>query len=238
MTIMTAWLLKLVLNPKTWIYAAGLAVIVYLGHLGYSWIYDRGHVKGYEKRTAETTKEIGELTTQRNEAVRKYNEYKGQYDNWVKNTKEAQEKYLAQQQADLDARAARLAEAERSARNKPTTIKEVIKYVPAQVDASYRLPVGFVRLYSESIQVQPAATDPITGLPQSHQFDVGEASGITMSQFGQIAAGNNAECVLRGKVIEEWQGWYNTNMPLFEAIRKWQLENGPKPEGDLTPPPG
>ena len=221
---MSAWLLKQLLTPKNWLYAAGLALIVYLGHLGYNWIWDRG----YEKRGEETKQEIADLTTERDTAVNNYNTYKGKYDDWVKNTKEAEEKYLAEQKLDLEKRQERLAAAEEAARNKPTKIKEVIRYVPAEVDATYRLSVGFVRLYRDTIE-GTASFDQRAGLPQGLSFDVGEASPIAMSQFGQFAGSNNAECVLRGKVIEEWQGWYKTNEASFEKLRTWQADNAPEP---------
>jgi hypothetical protein len=224
LSIIGGGLLKQAMAPKNWLYAAGLILIIYLSHLGFSWIWDRG----YDKRTAETSKEISDLKTERDTAVNNYNTYKGTYDEWVKNTKFAQEKYLAEQKLDLEKRQERLAVAEATARNKPTKIKEVIKYVPAQVDAIYRLPVGFIRLYRDTIE-GTAALDQRFGVPQGITFDVGEASPITMSQFGQLAGSNNAECVLRGKVIEEWQGYYKTNEAAFEKFRTWQIENAPKP---------
>lgn len=222
--------IKLFLNPKTWLYLAILAAVSWSGYKGYNWIYDRGA----SSRDAEVTK----LTGERDTAVANYDTYKGEYDTWIRTTKKAQEQYLKEQFADLEARQKRLTEAEAAARNKPTQIKEVIKYVPAEVDANYKLPVGFVRLYNDSIQGAATGTNAITGLPQGQFFDVGEASGIALSQFGQIAASNNAECVLRGKVIEEWQGWYQTNAASFERIRTWQDTNGPKHiEGAGSQPP-
>lgn len=226
---------QIFLNPKTWAYVLILAALGWCGYKGYNWIYDRGAAS----RDAEVTALAGERDT----AKRNYDKYKGEYDEWVRTTKEANERYIAEQLADIQARQARLDQAERDARNKPTQIKEVIRYVPAEVDATFKLPVGFVRLYSESIQGGSAGTDPFSGLSQGLVLDAGETSGIALSQFGQIAASNNAECVLRGKVIEEWQGWYQTNAGWFDKLRKWQEENGPKAiEGagmqPLTPAPG
>lgn len=212
------------LNPKLWF---GIAIVAILSWAGYL-VYDSIWQKGYDERTAEVQKKIDELTSERNQAQTKLKEYKTEYGDWVKNTKDAQEKYLAEQKLDLEQRQQRLAAAEKALRNKPTTIREVVKYVPAEVDASYRLPVGFVRLYRESIEGSAAPINSSNVFSQSQFVDAGEASGITMSQFGQIAASNNAECVLRGKIIEEWQGWFEVNSKSFEAIRNWQLENGPK----------
>ena len=212
------------LNPKNLMYLVLLVVLGGAGWKGYNWIYDRG----YNKHAAETKELVDQLTKSRDEAVDNFNTYKGTYDDWVKNTKEANEQRLADQKKDLDAREKRLADAEKAFRNKPVTIKEVVKYVPAQVDATYHLPVGFVRLYRDSIEGRSAGADSGSGVSGSITQDAGEASGITMSQFGQIAASNNAECVLRGKVIDEWQGWYAHNKASIDQLQSWQRKYAPK----------
>ncbi len=203
-------------------YLAGLIVLVFALYKTYNWVYERGHDSRNE--------EVATLVKERDDAVAKYNQYKGQYDKWVANTKNAQEQYLKEQLADVAARQLRLDEAEKAARNKPTTIKEVIKYVPAQVDATYRLPVGLVRLYGESLQGRPAGADSFVELPQGLGLNVGDASGLAMSEFGRIAAFNNAECVLRGAVILEWQDWYKVNKAKFDALQKQQADSAPKAE--------
>lgn len=213
------------LNPKTWLYILLLAVLLWTGYKGYNWIYDRG----YEKKGAEVKEQIDTLTGERNHAVNRYNTYKGEYDNWVATTKGAQERINEEQAVRLAETEKRLAAAELAARNKPVTIKEVIKYVPVEVDNAYRLPVGLVRLYRESIEGRSAAPDSVAGVPAGQWPDAGEASGLTVSQFGQIAAANNAECVVRGKVIEEWQIWYDQNAADFARFRDWQKATAPKP---------
>lgn len=220
------------LNPKNWLYLALAAILSWGAYKGYNWIFDRG----YNERSEEVVGQIRDLTKERDDAVANYNKYKGEYDTWVRTTKNAQEQYMREQAAELKATQERLAAAEEAARNKPVTIKEVIKYVPVEVDAAYRLPAGLVRLYVDTLE-GGSAPGAGTQLPGSYPFDAGEASGIAMSQFGQIVASNNAECVLRGKVIEEWQNWYVRNKTAFDAIIKWQKENGPKPadNGDKSP---
>lgn len=188
----------------------------------YNWVWDRGHDSRNE--------EVAQIAKERDEAVAKYDQYKGEYDKWIANTKKAQEQYLKEQLADVAARQARLEQAEKDARNKPTTIKEVIKYVPAQVDATYRLPVGLVRLYGESLQGRPAGADSFVELPQGLGLNVGDASGLAVSEFGRIAAFNNAECVVRGAVIREWQDWYKVNKAKFDAVQQQQLDSAPKAE--------
>jgi hypothetical protein len=213
------------LSPKFWGCLILLAVIGWAGYKGYNWIWDRG----YDKKGDEVAAQLATLTKERNDAVNKYTAYKGEYDNWVTNTKNAQEQLILQQQADLKATQERLAAAEEAARNKPVTIKEVIKYVPAQVDATYRLPSGLVRLYGDTLEGRPSPFDSRNQVPGSVAFDAQEASGLAVSQFGQIVASNNAECVLRGKVIDEWQGWYSRNKTAIDALVNWQKTYGPKP---------
>ncbi len=201
-------------------YLVGLIVLVFAMYKGYNWVYDRG--------ASSRDQEVVDAQKAQKEAEDKYAEYKGTYDNWVANTKKAQEQYLKEQLADVAARQTRLEEAEKAARNKPTTIKEVIKYVPAQVDATYRLPVGLVRLYGESLQGRPAGSDSFVELPQGLGLNVGDASGLAVSEFGRIAAFNNAECVVRGAVILEWQDWYKVNKAKFDALQKEQADSAPK----------
>lgn len=224
-TIDLTKLLAALVKPKNWLYVILLAVIVWTGFKTYDWVWERG----YAKRSAETAEQMATLTTERNDAVGKYAQYKGEYDNWVANTKKANEQFLREQYADLEARQKRLDEAEKAARNKPVTIKEVIKYVPAEVDATYRLPAGLVRLFVDTLEGRPSPFDPGTGISQSNPFNAGEASGLALSQFGQIAASNNAECVLRGKVIDEWQDWYVKYQAEFAKYQDWQKANAPKP---------
>lgn len=212
------------LNPKN-IAALVLSLLmlggaIYGGYKVYNWVYERGATS----RDAE----VAEANRLKKEAVDNYDRYKGQYDNWVANTKNANEQYIKEQLADIAARQGRLEEAEKAARNKPATIQEVIKYVPAEVDAAYRLPVGLIRLYNDTLQGTTGSYSG-TGLPGGVQVDAGEASGTTMSQFGQVAAFNNTECVVRGKVIEEWQGFYEVNKAKFDALLKQQRETAPKP---------
>ena len=212
------------LNPKNIVMLVVsllmLGAAIYGGVKVYNWVYDRG--------AASRDPEVAEAQRLQKEAEDNYKRYKGEYDNWMANTKKANEQYIKEQLADLDARQKRLTEAETAARNKPATIQEVIKYVPAEVDAAYRLPVGLIRLYNDTLQ-GTTGTYSGTGLPGGFQVDAGEASGTTMSQFGQVAAFNNTECVLRGKVVEEWQDWYSVNKAKFDALQKQQQETAPKP---------
>lgn len=229
--LMPTFDLTKLLNPKNWLYFALLVVVAWAGLKGFNWIHDRG----YNKKAKEVKEQIATLTGERDTAVNGYNTYKGEYDTWVNTTKAAQEQFLADQIIELAAAQERLEAAEKLARNKPVTIKEVIKYVPAEVDAVYRLPTGFVSLYNDTLQGKPTANSG-TSVPGSFTGNVGEASSLALSQFGQIAAFNNAECVVRGKVIDEWQLWYLRVKPQFDNFQRWQRENAPKEQVVIAPP--
>lgn len=209
------------LNPKTWIYLVALALLLFAGYKVYNFIYDRG----FDSRDGEVTTLEGE----RDEAVADYTTYKNEYLDWVTNTRDAQVKALADQIEINRQLNEKLRDARDAATNKPVTIKEVIRYVPAEVDANYPLPAGFIRLYVESLQGK-AATDATYGdVSRSTAFDVGEASPLTLSQFGLIASRNNAECVLRGAVIESWQSWYERAKASYERNTQVIWDTAPVP---------
>lgn len=211
------------LNPKVWITVAALGVATWGVWHVYDWVWQRG----YDNRDVSAKKEIDKADKARDKAIADYQAYKGKYDQWVADSKKANEDALAARTKDLDAREKRLAQAEADARNKPVTIKEVIKYVPAEVDAHFKLPLGFVRLYRDTLEDQPAFGTG-AGMAGGVSFDATKASGLTMSDFGSIAAFNNQECVLRGKVIAEWQDWYAYHQKEFQAFLDQQRQQVPK----------
>ena len=209
------------LNPKTWIYIVATALLVFAGWKFVSFIYDLGH--------NSRNKEVAALEGERDTAVADYTAYKTEYLDWVANTRDAQTKALADQIEINQQLNEKLAAAELRAANKPTTIKEVIRYVPAEVDASYPLPSGFIRLYVESLQGKTATDAAYGDFSRSDTFDVGKASPITLSQFGLIASRNNAECVVRGAVIESWQEWYLRAKASYERNTQIIWDTAPVP---------
>lgn len=202
------------LKPKVFGSIIGLALLSYGAYQIYDHIYDRG----YNKRTKELAEEMKTLREERQTAVDNYNRYKGEYDDWVLNTRDAQAKQLADQieiNRQLTQRNRELRE-----REPEVTIREVIKYVPAEVDARYPLPIGFLSLYAQTLQGHTAAATGDAFLPGGASASFGEASPITLSQFGLITSFNNAECRLRGELIDDWQVWYHHNQKAFEELRK------------------
>lgn len=211
------------LNPKVWITVAALGVATWGAWHVYDWVWQRG----YDNRDVSAKKEIDKADKARDKAIANYETYKSKYDQWVVDSKKANDDALAARAKDLDAREKRLAQAEADARNKPVTVKEVIRYVPAEVDATFRLPLGFVRLYRDTLEGQ-SALSASAGMAGSFSNDVTKTSGLTMSDFGSIAAFNNQECVMRGKVIAEWQDWYAYHQKEFEAFLAQQQQKAPK----------
>ena len=209
------------LNPKTWIYIVATALLVFAGWKVVGFIYDLG----YDSRNTEVTK----LEKERDNAVADYNTYRAEYLDWVANTRDAQHNALKDQIEINRQLNEKLRLAREAAANKPTTIKEVIRYVPAEVDASYPLPSGFIRLYVESLQGKTATDAAYGDFSRSDTFDVGKASPITLSQFGLIASRNNAECVVRGAVIESWQEWYLRAKASYERNTQIIWDTAPVP---------
>lgn len=95
-----------------------------------------------------------------------------------------------------------------------TVIKEVTKYVTSQADANCSVTDGFVWVYNSSLRLSTA--DELAG---SRPRDVDAPSGIALSSVGAVAGENNAECVLRGEVIDAWQKWYLRNKASFDRLR-------------------
>lgn len=92
-------------------------------------------------------------------------------------------------------------------------IKEVTKYVTPQADANCSVTDGFVWMYNSSLQLP---TD--SQLAASRPRDADAPSGIALSTVGAVAGENNAECVLRGEVIDAWQNWYLRNKAVFDRM--------------------
>lgn len=211
------------LNPKYWLYLILAGLCVWGGKQGYDWIHDRG----MSQQAALDTKQISTLTKERNDAVTQYTSYKGEYDTWVRDTKTAKQEFDSEQADRLKSTEVKLTEALAQAKSKQIVIKEVIRYVPAEVDATYKLPLGFMRLYNQSLEGK-ARTDAIFGdLSRSYPYDAGVSSTITMSQFATLASQNNAECVVRGEIIQAWQTWYVGAKTSYEKAQKIQFDSAP-----------
>jgi len=167
-----------------------------------------------------------------NKSKEKYEVYKTQYDalfakheQWVADSKAAQERYEADSKKFNEELERRLQELTDAAK-KPVTIEKVTEYVSEEVDRSYALPTGLVWLYRDSL-VEKAFANPRTDLPDRYALDAGAPSQLAVSQFGLLAAYNNTECRVRGEVIQAWQDWYYFNKEKFDQVVKDQAAKIP-----------
>lgn len=211
------------LKPKNLLYVAGAVLIGFVLYKGYNWIYDRG-VQAEQLRTERTIKK---LTDERNIAVNKFKEYKGQYDDWVQNSKVAKEQFIREQAQTIANLEKSLAASNQRANDKKVIIREVAKYIPAEVDGSVVLPFGFVRMYAESLQGAAATDASLGAVSFGPQGNVGAPSGITLSQFADIAVTNNLNCVRYRERLTLWQTWYPATKTQYDAAIKVQAESVP-----------
>lgn len=199
------------------------AILAYGAYSGYNWIYDRG--------AASRDKEVAGLTAERDEARQELKEYKDAYNKWkadADKARETAERESAKIIADLERK---LDQANKRKTEREVIIHEVEKYVPASVDAHFRLPAGAVWMYSATLQGPAAASRDLGAVPQGDYGDAHPASPFTMSDFASRFGQNNLECVRRGEVIQWWQEWYERNAPLFERWREYVEVSSKRVEG-------
>jgi hypothetical protein len=84
-----------------------------------------------------------------------------------------------------------------------TVVKEVPKYVTIKADSSCVITAGWVWTHNKAL------TPEVSGVSESPPGDVDAPSGIKASQVAGTTADNYAECVTRGRVIQQWQDWYS-----------------------------
>lgn len=130
--------------------------------------------------------------------------------------KEKAETAAKQQKAEQDKIVADLKEELRLAKEQTEKVKiivkEVPKYVTQKADAACTFTRGFEWVYNVPL-------DP--GLAGSPPGDVDEETTLKASEVAAVSAENNAECQLRGKVIEAWQEWYERSRISFEKAKKY-----------------
>lgn len=92
-------------------------------------------------------------------------------------------------------------------------IKEVVKYVTPEADASCVIPAGFQWVYNESLKPTTASD-----MAASRPADVDAPTRITLSEVARVSALNNVECATRGEIIKLWRVWYLRNQEIFERL--------------------
>lgn len=130
-----------------------------------------------------------------------------------------------QQQSIVNDLNAKLAAAEKAGDEARQLAAQQVKiYVTEKADAACTVPAGFVFDYNLSL-----AADPV-GFSDGKPENVDAPSGIALSHVAAVAAANNAECVVRGEVIDAWQTWYAKNKTLYEeTLKKQRVTLTPSP---------
>ena len=223
---------KSLITPRNIVIFVVSLAVLYGGYRGYNWIYDRGAAH----QLAADNKTIERLTKERNKAVDDKNTYVAAYNDWVRTTKDAQAQFMREQGVLIKNLSDQLADANKRAADKQKVIyRDVPKYIPAEVDAVVHLPLGFVRLYSESLQGEAASDAALGPISFGEQGNAGAASGVTLSSFAGLASWNNVECVRRGRLLGAWQYWYGQSRDQFTRAQQAQFDSIPKVTEDGPP---
>jgi hypothetical protein len=101
---------------------------------------------------------------------------------------------------------------------KETIIRKVPQYVTRKADAACTIPAGFVLLHNETV------SDRATAVPGSGPSNADAASGVALSTVAEVTGSNNAECVYRGKLLEQWADWYPRAKASYEQYRSEVME--------------
>jgi hypothetical protein len=217
-------LLQALLNPKTWIYIVGLAAIIWGSVKVYNFIFTRGE----NHQISILQPKLDAVTKERDTALADFKAYKDEYDEWMALSSRAKDQFIKEQAAQIDALTADLnaARVKADAQQK-IIIHEIPKYIPADVDNSTILPIGAVRLYADALQ-DGAANDAALGpISFGSAGNVGEPSGVTLSQFIEIASSNAVQCVRDRATLKSWQTWYPQSKASYERALQVQTDNAP-----------
>lgn len=210
-----------------------LAIVAVLlcGWGTYNWIHDRG--------AASRDGEVKTLTDDRDKAVSQYQKYKGEYEEWVRTTKNAKEQFIREQAATIDQLEKDLETARASSTKKEVIYRDVTKYIPAQLGDTTFMPVGFVRLWNDSLEGSGSGeASPGNGISFGSFGADGNPSSVTLSEFSKVAGWNNDEAVQRGVIIRSWQKWYRDTKHNFDEAQRKAAEAIPQiPEEQPAPSP-
>lgn len=215
-------------------WVAGLAVLVAMVWAGgqvYDWIYERGRV-AQETATAAL---VAQLSEERDRAVEGHLSYRSEYLDWKSRTDAAQEQTEREYEQLVSSLTSELEELRNQ---EPEVItREIVKYIPAEVDGAVELPLGFVRLYSESLQGSAASDAYLGPISFGSAGNVGSPSGLTLSQFADIAVHNNLACVQDRKLVHAWQRWYVSAKTIYERGQRVHWDSVPSDTRPVTAVP-
>lgn len=134
----------------------------------------------------------------------------------------AEEKFKSQQtvlQQQLEQQKKQLQE---QAHKREVVIREIPKYISVEDDRHCVIPVNFGLLHNQSIE--GASTDSQTGLSDTAAGQRGTPSSLTLSEYAAVALYNNSEAVRRGKIIEQWEQWYDQSKAQFDQAQQAAAE--------------
>ncbi len=220
-------LLSALLNPRTWLYLLLLAVVLYSGYKTYSWIYERG--------AQSRQQEINTLTEQRDKAIRERNQaraekaaYAKAWKEFVRNSEEATRQLKEENAATVNRLTARLKTLEKRSQTTRDLAHEIPQYVTPQADSRCVVPVGFVRLFNESIEGQAGTRSADGPLPEGAGGDAAAPSGLALSQVADAIVYNHDEAVRRGVIIQLWQQWYTESRDQFTKAQQLKADSIPR----------
>lgn len=195
-----------------------MVMVTLLGVLLYQ-AYNAILEKGMLKQAEIDRVLMQDFIVERDAARTELAEYKANYLNWRETSDRENAKLKTENERLLAESAERLAAANLRLKEKERELKNKEHYLPRDVGSAIDLPVGFVRLYNETVSevFGPTATGSSTGISESQRRTAGAPSGITLFDFADTVGVNNIECAARGVIIAEWQTWYTTNKALFDA---------------------
>ena len=209
------WLLSK-LTLRNILILLGLLVIAFAQYKFHNWSYNRGAVAQHEI----DQKTIDRVTGERNKLQTKYDTYRSAFKTWVFRSELARLTLAKENQAIVSDIESRLKAEEQRSADLKRKLKDAIPHsIPPAVD--FDLPRGFVRVWHDSFEGESGtAATADAGVAYGLGDDAARASGLKLSAFTAIGIDNNQECVARGQVIREWQGWYYKHKDLFEKVQK------------------
>lgn len=189
---------------RQWLFFFASIAIVFGCYKTYNWVHDRGA----HSRDAE----VAALQL-------KISGLEGQMTKWKEDTRVANEKFALQQESlrkDLQAKLD-VANAQAAQRQK-VIIREIPKYITVADDALCTIPVNFGLVHNATVEGEGSRSGH--QLSESAAGVQGEASSLTLSRYAAVAGHNNSEAVRRGKVIDQWEQWYDASKEQFTRAQQ------------------